>query len=203
MWVPYLCELSIPDPKGETMTGIHGAFGVFGRRQLITGVSAGIAGSLCFGGKAMGDASAEILHSEEAIHQETDYKSSPARIYEAILDARQFDKLTAMSPEMKAGKSLGTETTKISREVGGTFTIFGGHILGRNLELVPHQRIVQAWRVVDWDAGHYSIARFELTAQGAGTKIVFDHTGFPKGQAEHLANGWKSHYWQPLQEYLG
>jgi activator of HSP90 ATPase len=108
-----------------------------------------------------------------------------------------------MSPEMKAGKSLGTETTKISREVGGTFTIFGGHILGRNLELVPHQRIVQAWRVVDWDAGHYSIARFELTAQGAGTKIVFDHTGFPKGQAEHLANGWKSHYWQPLQEYLG
>lgn len=118
------------------------------------------------------------------------------------MDARQFDKLTAMSPEMKAGKSLGTQATQISREVGGTFVIFGGHIIGRNLELIPGQRIVQAWRVVDWDSGHYSVARFDLSAQAPGTKIVFDHTGFPKGQAEHLAAGWKSHYWEPLKVYL-
>jgi hypothetical protein len=38
--------------------------------------------------------------------------------------------------------------------------------------------------------------------QGSGTKIVFDHTGFPKGKAEDLASGWKAHYWEPLAKLL-
>jgi len=92
--------------------------------------------------------------------------------------------------------------TKISSEVGGEFFLFGGHIIGRHLELVPNERIVQAWRVVDWEPGIYSIARFQLSDNGSGTKIVFDHTGFPNGQAEHLAFGWKAHYWDGLTKYL-
>jgi hypothetical protein len=61
---------------------------------------------------------------------------------------------------------------------------------------------VQAWRVVDWNPGVYSIAKFELTEQGPGTRIVFDHTGFPEGLAQHLASGWTSNYWEPLAKYL-
>jgi activator of HSP90 ATPase len=70
----------------------------------------------------------------------------------------------------------------MSREVGGAFSIFRGHILGRHIELVPNERIVQAWRVANWNPGVYSIAKFELVEQGSGTKIVFDHTGFPSGK---------------------
>jgi activator of HSP90 ATPase len=98
--------------------------------------------------------------------------------------------------------ALGTKSTEISREVGGAFSIFRGHILGRHIELVPNQRIVQAWRVADWNPGVYSIAKFELVEQGSGTKIVFDHTGFPVRQAEHLAEGWKGNYWEPLEKFL-
>ncbi len=36
------------------------------------------------------------------------------------------------------------------------------------LELVPDQRIVEAWRVKDWPAGVYSIAKFEFKPQGFG-----------------------------------
>jgi activator of HSP90 ATPase len=75
-------------------------------------------------------------------------------------------------------------------------------LLGDNVELVPGQRIVQAWRAGSWDPGVYSIAKFELVEQGSATKIVFDHTGFPKGAAEHLASGWKEHYWEPLAKLL-
>jgi activator of HSP90 ATPase len=67
---------------------------------------------------------------------------------------------------------------------------------------VSNERIVQAWRAGSWSPGIYSIARFELTEQGTGTKIVFDHTGFPQGTAEHLAEGWKVNYWEPLEKYL-
>jgi hypothetical protein len=38
---------------------------------------------------------------------------------------------------------------------------------------------------------------------GGETKIKFDHTGFPKGQAEHLAEGWRGNYWEPLAKVLG
>ncbi len=93
-------------------------------------------------------------------------------------------------------------SAKIDSTVGGTFSVFDGHIIGRFLELVPNQRIVQAWRVVDWDAGEYSIARYELIAEGSGTKLVFDHIGFPEGLKEHLAKGWQEHYWDALTKYF-
>lgn len=94
-------------------------------------------------------------------------------------------------------------SAKIEARAGGAFSLFDGHIIGRNIELVPDRRIVQAWRVVDWPEGIYSIARFELDAQGSGTRLVFDHTSFPAGLHDHLASGWQERYWAPLKKYLG
>jgi activator of HSP90 ATPase len=102
----------------------------------------------------------------------------------------------------KKVKALGTEPTAISADAGGTFVLFGGHIVGQQIDLVPGQRIVQASRMVDWEPGVYSIARFELKDQEDGTRIVFYHTGFPKGLGSHLAEGWRLHYWEPLEKFL-
>ena len=84
------------------------------------------------------------------IHQQIDFNASPQQLYEALLDAKQFTEFSDRPAE-------------INREVGGAFSLFKGHIVGRNVELVPNQRIVQAWRVVTWPEGAYSIARFELS----------------------------------------
>jgi len=172
------------------------------RRQAITSAIIA-AGGLAFSPlQVCGRPEDEVSHSAEAIHQEPVFKASRKRVYEALTETQQFDKVERLSADMQDGKALGAKPTEISRQVGGTFTIFGGHIVGRHLELVPNERIVQAWRVVDWEPGWYSIARFELVEQGSGTKIVFDHTGFPKGLGQHLADGWKAHYWDTLQKYL-
>jgi activator of HSP90 ATPase len=130
-----------------------------------------------------------ISHTAEAIHQEVVIKAGRKRVYEVLTDTEQFRKLS------------GGLATEISREAGGTFSLFGGAITGRHIELVPGERIVQAWRS-EWAPGEYSIARFVLKDQGSDTKIVFDHTGFPKGKAEHLATGWKAHYWDGLAQYF-
>jgi len=160
---------------------------------------------LCMGFCALtpGFAAADtsISHTAESIHQESIIRASRKRIYDVLLDARQFAKIVELSGAMR-GTPPGSKAAEISREVGGAFTIFGGHIVGRQVELVPNQRIVQAWRVVDWKPGHYSIAKFELTEQGTETKIIFDHTAFPIGLAEHLASGWEEHYWEPLRRFL-
>jgi hypothetical protein len=33
---------------------------------------------------------------------------------------------------------------------------------------------------------------------GSGTKLIFDHTGFPNAAAAHLAQGWHINYWEPM-----
>lgn len=136
----------------------------------------------------------EISRTCECIHQEVVFKASRARVYQALTDAKQFSKVTDFS--------IPGASTTISPEVGGSFSLFGGVISGRHIEMIPNERLVQAWRAAEWAPGVYSIAKFQLNESGAGTSLVFDHTGFPQGKAESLADGWKSHYWGPLQKYL-
>ena len=174
------------------------------RRQLISSGAVAL-GMLAFGTAVTVAAEEEgILRAEEAIHQEPVFKASRKRVYEALTDANQFGKIVEMSAAMKSGgMKLGSKAAGIGREPGAAFTLFGGYITGRQVELVPNERIVQVWRAGSWDPGSYSIARFVLVESGGETKIKFDHTGFPKGQAEHLAEGWRVNYWEPMAKFLG
>jgi activator of HSP90 ATPase len=127
-----------------------------------------------------------------AIHQEEFFAVEPKRVFDALLDARQFTKMTGL-PAI------------IDPVVGGTFSLFNGVILGRTLEIVPNTLIVQAWRDKVWPQGFFTIVRFELRAKGSGTLLVFDHTGLPQeaAEADSLAMGWPEHYWKPLHDLLG
>jgi uncharacterized protein YndB with AHSA1/START domain len=172
------------------------------RRQLIAGLGVAFGGGLVGSTITWAGAEEEISHSAESIHQEPVFKASRKRVYEALTDAKQFDKVVHLSAAMKSGMPPDAAPTQISREAGGAFALFGGYVTGRQIELVPSERIVQVWRAGGWDPGAYSIAKFALVEQGAGTKIMFDHTGFPRGDAEHLAAGWKMNYWEPLEKFL-
>jgi activator of HSP90 ATPase len=119
------------------------------------------------------------------IHQEITLNAAPSRVYQALVDASRFAELT------------GAPATGDAAE-GAPFSVFGGHITGRHVELLPGKRVVQAWRAKGWPDGLYSIARFELQPEGRGTKLVFDHEGFPADMKEHLAQGWQANYWDKL-----
>ena len=171
------------------------------RRQLIRrmAVFSGLAMSAA---RVRAQTAAEIFRAAEWIHQEPIINASRKRVYEALTGARQFNEITKIAAAEDKAISLEKSPTVISPDVGGAFSLFGGIIIGRQIELVPNTRIVEAWRVSYWAPGAYSIAKFELVEQGSGTKIVFDHTGFPKGDEETLASGWKAHYWGPLAKFL-
>ena len=144
----------------------------------------------------------EITHTSDAIHQEVVFKAPRKRVYDALTDATQFEKVVQFSNAVKTGMVPPGKPAEISRDAGGAFALFGGYISGRQLELVPNERIVQAWRTGSWPAGAYSIAKFALTDQDSNTKLMFDHTGFPAGTAQHLAEGWHVNYWEPLAKFL-
>lgn len=172
------------------------------RRQVLLG-AAGVFGYLALGSvNGRGGGADEISSACEVIHQEVDFKVSRKRVYEALTDAKQFNKVVMLSAAMQSGMAPAGKPVEMSPEAGGAFSAFGGHITGRHVELLPTERIVQAWRVASWGPGQYSIVRFELVEQGSGMKLVFDHTGFPPDQRDHLAEGWKANYWEPLEKYF-
>jgi activator of HSP90 ATPase len=167
------------------------------RRQLSTLIAMSL-GSLAAGPKAFAQAPQPAMKeipptaankNRTALHQDIEIKSSPQRIYDALLDAKQFAAFTGLPAE-------------IEPKAGGTFLMFGGLIAGRNIEMVPDQRIVQAWRPTHWDPGVYSIAKFELKSQSSGTTVILDHKGFPEGDFDSLDSGWHAHYWEPLKKFL-
>jgi activator of HSP90 ATPase len=131
------------------------------------------------------------------IHQEVDFAVRPQKIYDVLLSSEQFSDCVKRSFDMFTASSA-----KIDAREGGSFSLFDGHIIGRIIELTPGKRIVEAWRVVDWPTGVYSMVKFELMPQGSGTKLIFDHVGFPEGLKEHLSLGWKEHYWDALTKYF-
>jgi activator of HSP90 ATPase len=75
------------------------------------------------------------------IRQEVVLEANPKRIYETLLDAKRFSEFTGGAP------------AAIASEAGGAFSCFNGMITGRNVELIPNQRIVQAWRAGNWPEG--------------------------------------------------
>lgn len=128
----------------------------------------------------------------ELIEQDVTFPSTPERVYAALMESAQHAAFTGGPAD-------------ISQDPGGEFSCHGGAIVGRNVELLPGRRIVQAWRVADWDDGVYSLVRIELEpdAKGQGTRLHLDHRGFPEGAGEHLAAGWYARYWEPLGRHLG
>lgn len=167
------------------------------RRHMIASVAVAF-GSLAAGSKLWARGPQQAMQEKPgaaanqtrtSLHQEAEFKASPQRVYEVFLDSKQFAACTGMPAE-------------IDPKAGGAFSMFGGMIVGRNVELVPYERIVQAWRPTHWAAGVYSIVRFEFKPQDSVTVVVLDHTGFPEGEYDHLDWGWHNHYWDTLKKYL-
>ncbi|WP_266170911.1 SRPBCC domain-containing protein [Dyella subtropica] len=168
------------------------------RRQVIAGMAVAL-GSLLVDSRVWARAQPVAMQQKPAmeahqartsLHYDIDFKPGSQRIYEALLDAKQFAAFSGLPAE-------------IDPKPGGAFSLFGGQIVGRHIELIANQRIVQAWRPTHWDAGVYSIVRFELKPRGSESTLAFDHIGFPAGEFDHLDWGWHHHYWEPLKKFLG
>jgi hypothetical protein len=97
------------------------------RRQVIAGAA------MMFGGLALGltklraATGEEISRTAESIHQETVFKASQKRVYEALTDAKQFNEVTKIIAARERAISLEKSPTVISPDVGGAFSLFRRH----------------------------------------------------------------------------
>lgn len=123
------------------------------------------------------------------VEQTVNFPAGLERTFRAIADATEHAAFTGAPASFPS-------------EVGGAFTTHGGNIEGRLLEVVPNERLVQAWRPSGWPPGVYSVVRYEFSGDDHRCEIALTHTGLPDGEAEHIAEGWQKMYWGPLTTYL-
>ncbi|MFZ0038828.1 MAG: SRPBCC domain-containing protein [Candidatus Acidiferrales bacterium] len=111
-------------------------------------------------------------------------------LYETFLDSQKHTAVTGMPAE-------------VNREVGGSFSAFGGQIRGKTLAFVPNRMIVQAWRASHWkNEDPDSILILIFSKAKAGGTIDLTHVNVPKYDRKGVTNGWPSYYWNPWKAYL-
>lgn len=120
------------------------------------------------------------------------FSISAAKLYKAWLD-----------PLHHVAMSWG-EYAEIDPVVDGLFTCGDGYIFGKNLELDPGKRIVQAWRTTDFpDDQPDTQLELLFTDTEDGCEFTLIHNGFPEDQVETYAQGWLQYYLEPMKLYFG
>jgi len=125
----------------------------------------------------------------KSIEQVVTFRAAPVQVFDALMDSARHAAFTG-------------EPAQISREVGGAVSCYDGKVTAINLDIVPNQRIVQAWRPANFPPGVFTIATFALTPDAGGTKLTFTQDAVPDSAFDHLSGGWHERYWKPLQAYL-
>lgn len=123
----------------------------------------------------------------KTIKHKVKFHASPDVVYECLADSRQHTKLTG-------------QKAAISRKAGGPFSARNGQVTGINVDLVPGERLVQAWRSKDFPVGIFSMATFQFSrGKSGGTELILTHRGVPKDLIPKVEKDWKNIYWEKLR----
>jgi len=127
----------------------------------------------------------------KTINQTITFPTSPDKLYALLVDSKKMTKIHGAK-------------AAFSRRARGKFSVFDGYCHGYNTELAENIKIEQAWvfREDGWPEDHYSFCTFLLQPSTKGTKLVFIHKGVPEHKYETIKEGWKTYYWDSLQEHL-
>jgi activator of HSP90 ATPase len=123
------------------------------------------------------------------LKQEVLFNALPHDVFEILMDSKKHAKFTG-------GQA------KISRKIGGKFSVWNGGINGNNIEIIPDKKIVQNWRTDDWPKDYFSKIIFSFRRVKNGTKLIFRHLGIPKDEYDDIKQGWFDYYWEPMKKML-
>lgn len=119
-------------------------------------------------------------------------------IYEILMDENRW-------------KGFTQSNARISREVGGEFSLFDGSITGLNEELQEGKLISQKWRFGSWPDGLYSSVRLVFDEPESGVTIIkLKQTDVPEEDkygnstvVENTERGWRELIFQRIRGVFG
>jgi activator of HSP90 ATPase len=127
----------------------------------------------------------------KTINQKVVFKNTtPKALYALYMDAKKHT-LIAGSP------------CTISAKEGSKYSVHGGYITGKNLQLIKDKLIVQTWRAQDWTKNDVD-STFIINLEQNGKDVVLHatHANVPDKHAASVTKGWTGHYWNPWKQHL-
>ena len=112
--------------------------------------------------------------------------ASPQDVYNALT--------TPVTLELWTG-----EPAEMSTLPGSEFSLWGGNIVGKNLEFEPGRKIVQEWYFGEQPAT--SVVTIMLHPHKQGTSAELIHTNIPDDDYADIVEGWNDAYFGSLQEF--
>ncbi|PPS07045.1 hypothetical protein GOBAR_AA13600 [Gossypium barbadense] len=108
-------------------------------------------------------------------------------------------------------KGFSQSNARISKEVGGQFSIFDGSVTGINLELEEGKLIAQRWRFGSWSDGIDSTVRLVFNEPEPGVTVIkLTHSDVPEedryGNAtvvENTERGWRDLIFNKIRAVFG
>ena len=85
-------------------------------------------------------------------------------------------------------------------KVGTEFSLWGGDIHGKNIEIETEKKLVQEWYAGEWSAP--STVTFTFSTEGSKTKVDIVHENVLDSEVDEIDNGWKVYFIVPIQELL-
>lgn len=91
------------------------------------------------------------------------------------------------------------DKAEMSTEPGSEFSLWGGSILGRNLEFEEGKKIVQQWYF--GEQKEPSIVTIKLHPDKQKTSVELIHTNIPDAEYDDFVYGWDVYYFGALKEF--
>ncbi len=120
------------------------------------------------------------------IKQTYEMHATPEQVFEALVNEEIIQNWSG-------------DEAKMSPEVGARFSLWGGQMYGKNLEVVKNKKLVQEWCYDQWEAP--SKVTFLLKISEEGTCVVeLLHEDVPEKSLKSITDGWNLYYLGAMQE---
>ena len=125
-----------------------------------------------------------LIHKMKEFKKYFKLNASPADLYNALTNPLMVEIWTG-------------EPAIMSTEPGSEFSLWDGEIVGRNIEFIPDQKIVQQWF---FGEDSDSVVTIKLHPDKHGTNVEVHQTNIPDDAFDNITEGWESDYFGGLSE---
>lgn len=128
------------------------------------------------------------------------YNNLMKSLKQTYLISAPIDKVWQALVDPEIIQKWGAGPAKMSENKNFEFSLWGGEIHGKNIEVSSMKKLVQQWYGGDWKEP--SIVTFKLANKNNKTELLLSHTNIPDEEFKDIEQGWIDYYMTPLKDLV-
>jgi len=94
------------------------------------------------------------------------------------------------------------ETAIMTKEAGAEFSLWDGDIIGKNIELIENEKLVQEWYFDEDEDRDASIVTIKIWEKNSSCSVELMHTNIPDEAYDNIVDGWNEAYLGAIKNLL-